>query len=209
MIFVDGPAPETESGKRPGTRGNCCAVCDPRLPPAARRSDDQPPRRHRPRGFQGAGKNFQDGIKQAIATCLASPRSCSAWRSSRSLTIRPRSYRSTNIRSPHAFRFLSGARSRTTNCSAWLSTTSSATICAASGPDAQGPALRTHGEKFHRPMAARPRRPDRGDQRESILGTDTNREAAETFDPRLAPTCSARRKCSSTSSPARTARPRN
>ncbi|MGL5017069.1 MAG: DUF1592 domain-containing protein, partial [Luteolibacter sp.] len=74
MIFVDGPAPETESGKdqyarkimrsfvsRAFRRPLDDSTID-RLIAIVREVSKQP------------GKTFQDGIKQAIATCLASPR---------------------------------------------------------------------------------------------------------------------------------------
>jgi hypothetical protein len=74
MIFVDGPAPETESGKDQYARKIMRSFVSRafrrplddstinRLVAIVREVSKQP------------GKTFQDGIKQAIATCLASPR---------------------------------------------------------------------------------------------------------------------------------------
>ena len=74
MIFVDGPAPETESGKEQYARKIMRSFVSRafrrplddltinRLVAIVREVSKEP------------GKTFQDGIKQAIATCLASPR---------------------------------------------------------------------------------------------------------------------------------------
>lgn len=74
MIFVDGPAPESESGKDQYARKIMRSFVSRafrrplddltinRLVAIVREASKEP------------GKNFQDGIKQAIAVCLASPR---------------------------------------------------------------------------------------------------------------------------------------
>jgi hypothetical protein len=74
MIFVDGPAPETESGKDQYAR----KIMRSFVSRAFRRPlDDQTINRLLAivrEVSKEPGKSFQDGIKQAIATCLASPR---------------------------------------------------------------------------------------------------------------------------------------
>ncbi len=74
MIFPDGPAPETESGKDQYAR----KIMRSFVSRAFRRPlDDQTINRLVAivrEVSKEPGKTFQDGIKQAIATCLASPR---------------------------------------------------------------------------------------------------------------------------------------
>lgn len=74
MIFVDGPAPETESGRDQYAR----KIMRSFVSRAFRRPlDDSTINRLMAivrEVSKEPGKTFQDGIKQAIATCLASPR---------------------------------------------------------------------------------------------------------------------------------------